>query len=147
MSSSAYLTISKICSVSSSFFCSFTIIHTLHGVLPPKRGGFFCLRGFNLTWRTLVVVVVVVVVGVGYMRELRGGVIWSLVVSIYLEDNRSVVNMKYSLMTYNFKVKLRHFLKHDNCIVPLSLSLTSPIILTTLKNFKSITYSHTKIWL
>ena len=143
MSSSAYLTISKICSVSSSFFCSFTIIHTLHGVLPPQEGGFFCLRGFNLTWRTLVVVVV----GVGYMRELSGGVIWSLVVSIYLEDNRSVVNINNSLMTYNFKDKLRHFLKHDNCIVTLSLSLTSPIILTTLRNLKSITYSHTKIWL
>ena len=43
-------------------------------------------------------------------------------------------------MTYSFKDKLRHYFTHDNCIGKLTSMPTRPIIITTLKNLKSIIY-------
>ena len=64
-------------------------------------------------------------------------IIQGLVVSIHLKENLPVDNINYLLMTYNFIEQIKTL---DNCFVKLILMPTSRIILTTLRNLKSITY-------
>ena len=64
-------------------------------------------------------------------------IIQGLVVSIHLKENLPVDNINYLLMTYNFMEQIKTL---DNCFVKLILMPTSRIILTTLRNLKSITY-------
>ena len=64
-------------------------------------------------------------------------IIQGLVVSIHLKENLPVDNINYLLMIYNFMEQIKTL---DNCFVKLILMPTSRIILTTLRNLKSITY-------